>query len=186
MKSTIISLLLLAFQFSALAQDKTSPEINKWGAEFNLVWPFVPSIEIYAAKVSNTLWKSKNMRGDLLTGLLIRPGTNNDPIASVFREFGLGLGYRQYLSKGFHVEFMLFPSYAMVEKNSIDGKDYKSFAMTTEFYTGYKLELTKKWTNKLYIIPQAGIGYNVYSRLGPETEANTPFPVLSLLIGLSF
>jgi hypothetical protein len=35
-------------------------------------------------------------------------------------------------------------------------------------------------------LPQAGIGYNVISNLGPETEANSPFPTLNLQIGINF
>jgi len=126
------------------------------------------------------------MKGDLLTGILYRPGTRNDANAEIFKEIGIGLGYRQYFIKGFHAELMLFPSYAQEINNTIDGKNYGSFAMTTELYTGYKFNFRNRDNYNLYLMPQAGVGYNVFSNLGPETEANTPFPVLSLQLGVNF
>lgn len=183
MKKLSLTITLLAITLLTHAQV---PNARKFGIENNMVWPFVPGVEIYTAKLTTTIFQSDKMRGELLTGILFRPGTKNDPNAEVFKEIGLGLGYRHYFTEGFHLEFMLFPSYAQEINNTIDGQDYKSLAMTTELYTGYKFNLFHREKYNLYLLPQVGVGYNVFSRLGPESEANAPFPVISLQLGVNF
>jgi hypothetical protein len=181
----LITLSLFCSIFTSEAQESSNAR-PKFGAEFNLVWPFVPGVEIYTGKLSTEILHHSSFSGELLTGFLLRPGTKNDPNADIFREYGIGIGYRQYLAKGFHLELMLFPSYATEIKNKKDGKDYRGFAMTTEFYAGYRFDLIKWQQKAFYLLPQAGIGYTVISNLGPASEADAPFPALNLQIGVRF
>jgi hypothetical protein len=169
------------------AQTDQDPGIEKnWGVEFNVVWPFVPGVEIYTAKATRTLWAKGNAHGDLTFGFLWRPGTTEDENAEEFSEIGANIGYRHYFWKGLHAELALYPSFAQETKNKIDGQDYEGFAMTTEFYAGYKFDVFNRAKYSFYLMPQAGIGYNVISNLGPETEENAPFPTLNLQIGINF
>lgn len=171
--------------FHAQAQSN-EPSNNAWGLEFNVVWPFVPGVEIYTAKATRTLWANDTAHGDLTFGFLLRPGTTEDENAQDFSEYGLNIGYRHYFWKGLHAELALYPSFAREINNNIDGRDYEGFAMTTELYAGYRFNVAKKTNYSFYLMPQTGIGYNVLSNLGPETEANAPFPTLNLQLGLNF
>jgi hypothetical protein len=190
MKKTILSLAVIftfLAGFDAQAQTEPKPlENRKWGAEFNVVWPFVPGVEIFTAKATRSLWTRGNAHGDLTFGLLWRPGTTEDENAAEFSEIGGNLGYRHYFWKGLHAELALYPSFARESENKIDGQDYQGFALTTEFYAGYKFDIFKRQQYALYLMPQAGIGYNALSDLGPATEENAPFPTLNLQIGVSF
>ena len=190
MKRKIAILAIIAtslFTFNVKAQTTENPSSEKpWGAEFNVVWPFVPGVEIYTAKATRTIWTKRKSHGDITFGLLVRPGTTDDENAEEFSEFGLNIGYRHYFWRGLHAELALYPSFVREVNNKIDGQDYEGFAMTTEFYTGYRFDVLKRTTYSLYLMPQAGIGYNVVSNLGPETEENAPFPTLNLQIGISF
>lgn len=178
--TTVVSICML---LSAIAQQKTS---KNWGLEVNVVWPFVPGVEIYTAKATNTVWQNNTAQGDITFGVLIRPGTNNDENAERFSEFGLNLGYRHYFWKGFHAELALYPSLARETNNFADGKDYQGFALTTELYTGYRFTLYSGSAYSWYLMPQAGVGYNPISNLGPSTEVNSPFPTLNLQVGVRF
>lgn len=188
LKITILAMIatsVLTFNLKAQTSQNQNSE-KPWGVEFNVVWPFVPGVEIYTAKATRTIWTKEKSHGDITIGFLLRPGTAEDENAEEFSEFGLNFGYRHYFWKGLHAELALYPSFAREVNNKIDGQDYEGFAMTTEFYTGYRFDVLKRTTYSLYLMPQAGIGYNVISNLGPETEANAPFPTLNLQIGINF
>ncbi len=177
--------------FDLAAYEMTRP----WGAEFNVVWPFVPEVEVYTAKATRTLWAGDYASGDLTFGVLVRPGVE-DENAETFREFGLNLGYRQYFWKRAHVELALYPSWAAEEGNKADGQDYSGFALTTEAYYGYRFDLGGWRYYKedrpddrravWYLMPQAGAGYTVVSDLGPTTEDEKPFFALNLQVGAQF
>jgi hypothetical protein len=166
-----------------------------WGVEFNVVWPFVPGVEIYTAKATRTLWAGDYASGDLTFGVLVRPGVE-DENAETFREFGLNLGYRQYFWKRAHLELALYPTWAIVEGNKADGEDYSGFALTTEAYYGYRFDLGGWRYYKddrpddrrvvWYLMPQVGGGYTVYSDLGPTSEDEKPFWTLNLQVGAQF
>ncbi|MFW5843524.1 MAG: hypothetical protein ACOCW6_06325, partial [Spirochaetota bacterium] len=51
--------------FDLAAYEMTRP----WGAEFNVVWPFVPEVEVYTAKATRTLWAGDYASGDLTSGV---------------------------------------------------------------------------------------------------------------------
>jgi hypothetical protein len=180
--------LIASLLFSSMALSaQTSLETPKWGAEFNVIWPFVPGVEIYTGKMTRTLWDNDRQRGDLTFGFLWRPGTDQDENADIFREVGLNLGYRQYIWKGWHVELAFYPSFATTEGNKVDGMDYQGLALTTEGYTGYQFRLGGKDRNRFwYLMPQAGIGWNPYADLGPELESGGIFPTLNLQVGFAF
>ncbi len=190
MNKVILSLaicIICLIGFDVRAQtNQEANDSKKWGIEFNVVWPFVPGVEIYTAKATRTLWTNGNAHGDLTFGFLLRPGTTEDENAEEFSEFGVNIGYRHYFWKGLHAELALYPCFARERINKIDGQDYEGFAMTTEFYAGYKFDILKRTKYSIYLMPQAGIGYNFLSNLGPETEKNAPFPTFNLQIGVNF
>ncbi|GMQ30278.1 hypothetical protein [Algoriphagus confluentis] len=189
MKKVILALgmsLTCILGFEANAQTTSELKVLRWGIEYNVVWPYVPGVEIYTLRATRTLWTKENSHGDLTFGLLWRPGTDEDENAEEFSEFGINLGYRHYFWKGWHAELALYPSLASEKRNKIDGQDYEGFALTTEFYVGYKFDIIKRSTHNFYLMPQAGMGYNAVSNLGPETEANAPFPTLNLQVGINF
>ena len=187
MKKTMLACALLMLAFTSFGQGlQENARAKDWGLEFNVLWPFVPGVEIYTAKATNTLWRNEKMRGDLTFGLLLRPQTKDDENAETFREFGLNIGYRQYLIREWHVELAIYPSFAKEKGNFIDGGDYQGFAITAEFYTGYKFTFARDKAVSWYVMPQAGIGYNPYADLGPATEPGAPFPAINLQVGISF
>jgi hypothetical protein len=59
MKSTITILATIAnlfFTFNVKAQiSQTTNSEKPWGVEFNVIWPFVPGVEIYTAKATRTI-----------------------------------------------------------------------------------------------------------------------------------
>ncbi|MFP4331071.1 MAG: autotransporter outer membrane beta-barrel domain-containing protein [Spirochaetaceae bacterium] len=164
----------------------TTALFGDWGVEFNVVWPFVPGVRIYTAKVTHTLWEADEASGEITFGVLIRPGTRDNEAADLFREYGINLGYRQYFLDKAQVELALYPSYAIEVGNSVDGLDYRGFALTGELYGGYRFDLTNDLDFNWYLMPQAGVGYTVISDLGPAEEAESPFPVLNLQVGGRF
>lgn len=176
---------LLGMQIQAQSIVEKSVD-RVWGAEVNPLWPFVPGVGIYTAKATYTFWNRGLAHGDFTFGVLWRPGTSGDENAERFSEFGLNVGYRHYFWKGFHLEMAFYPSIAQETNNKIDGKDYRGFALTTELYTGYKFNLANRSNYSFYLMPQAGIGYNPISNLGPQTEESSAFPTLNLQVGLNF
>lgn len=150
MKRTII-LVLSALMFVALLPAQQSEA--SWGVEFNVVWPFVPGVEIHTAKVTSEVWQQNELAGELTFGVLVRPGTRDDENAEVFREFGLNIGYRQYFWRGAHLELALYPSWAIQEGNLVDGQDYSGFALTTELYGGYRFDVVSTDPVTFYLAP---------------------------------
>lgn len=183
----LAAILLCLISSATQAQVNSEPSSEKkWGIEFNPVWPFVPGVEIFTAKATKQIWSNENSSGELTFGLLWRPGTDDDENAEEFSEFGANIGYRHYFWKGFHGELALYPSIASESNNKIDEKDYRGFALTSEFYTGYKFKIFKKPTYNFYLIPQVGLGYNLISDLGPQSEPDSIFPTLNLQVGINF
>jgi len=184
MKTKFLVLSALLFVSAALsAQEKTRGKVS---LEANLVWPFVPGIEIYQLRVPVTIWQNDKMKGDLVFGTTIRPSVTDDENAEKFSEYGLGLGYRHYIWKGLHIEPTVYFSYAKEEENKKDGKDYEGLAITTELYAGYKFDLLSRNMFDMYTIVQGGIGATPYQDLGPTTEDGDLIPVFTVLIGFNF
>jgi hypothetical protein len=171
----------LTFFTHSIAQSE-----KKFTIEANVVWPFVPGVEIYNFRVPIAIQLSPSFKSDIVLGTVIRPKMTDDENAEEFSEYGLGLGYRHYIWKGFHIEPAVYFSYAMEKGNKMDGNDYSGLAITTELYAGYLFDIKQTNSYSLYSIFQTGIGGSPYQNLGPETEKGGVFPVISLLIGWSF
>lgn len=170
----------------AAAAVPASAEERPIGIEFNLAWPFVPGVGIYAAKAMIPVWSSGELSGELSAGFLYRPEVYRDT-EGYFKEIGFNLGYRQYLWKGAHIELALWPGYGTCRDNVVDGNDYESWALTTEMYAGYRFDLALGRL-PLYLLPQIGVGATVLeSNPWPKTESEgvVPFFVGSLLVGIS-
>jgi hypothetical protein len=146
----------------------------------------VPGVRIYTAKVTVPVWESGDNSGELTTGILIRPGARDNEAADVSREFGLNVGYRQYFLENAQVELALYPSYAMEEGNAVTGEDYQGFALTTEVYGGYRFDIDSEAPVTFYALPQVGVGYTVFSDLGPSEEEERPSPTVNLQLGGRF
>lgn len=195
----VFFLLLGAIQGTSAAGDghRTVPEAHRpWGVEFNVIWPFVPGVGIYTAKGTRTLWSREDQTGEVTFGLLIRPGVDDDENADLFREYGVNLGYRHYFWRKAHLELALYPSWAIEERNYRDGEDHQGFALTTEVYAGYRIDVGTRdhhWSEESdrsgpvwYVMPQSGVGYTVFSDLGPPTVENSVFWTLNLQVGARF
>lgn len=75
-----------------------------WGAELDLVQPFVPEVNIFTAKVTRTVWgQHPGKRGDIMLGAFVRPNIEHDVVERI-SEHLVSLGYRHYLYKGLHLE----------------------------------------------------------------------------------
>lgn len=190
MKKTIVTLAMgitcLTVFFAQAQNGKPAEQPKKWGLECNVLWPFVPGVEIYTFKATYTLWTKNQMHGDFTFGILARPGTLNDDNAEKFSEIGMNTGYRQYFWKGLHAELAVYPSLAKETRNKKDGENYQGFALTMECYAGYQFSFSKEKSVSWYVMPQAGIGYNAISNLGPATRENAPFPTLNVQVGINF
>ncbi|MDV7394473.1 hypothetical protein RZS08_24030 [Arthrospira platensis SPKY1] len=80
---TMIAISIFAFKVQAQTSQNSSSE-KPWGIEFNVVWPFVPGVEIYTAKATRTIWTKEKAHGDFTFGFLLRPGTSEDENAEEF------------------------------------------------------------------------------------------------------
>jgi hypothetical protein len=84
----------------------------------------------------------------------------------------------------------------MEERNYRDGEDHQRFALTTEVYAGYRIDAgtgghhrsdeSARGRPVWYLMPQSGVGYTVFSDLGPATEEDSLFWTLNLQVGARF
>jgi hypothetical protein len=66
-------------------------------------------------------------------------------------------GYRQFIGEKVNFEVELFPAYNNFT-SSIDSTTYSGFETWIEYRVGYKFDIN----DKLYVIPQPGIGHALY------------------------
>lgn len=186
MKKQSILILSITLLAAVVVTPSVSAQSNKkWAVETNVVWPFVPGINITQVKVAPLLWQTERQQGELILGAMYR-NTSEDENADIHREIGATLGYRHFWVKGFHTELVVHITYAEEIRNKADDLNYRGLALTPEVYTGYRFDFSRNRRVSLYLTPQLGFGKNVYADLGPETEKSKAFPVLSLLAGVRF
>jgi hypothetical protein len=149
---------------------------------------------MFQVRGSVRLWRASTLQGDLILAANIRPPVLRDS-EGLFSEYGGGLAYRQYFWRGLHAEIALYPSYARLDRNAVNGRSYESLALTTEVYAGYRFMLSElgvaaaaKWAVEPLITLQGGIGIQTFSsNPWPTAAPDSPvFPVGSLLVGLAF
>lgn len=187
MKKALVLFLLTVTGVAVEAQEKVEFSKPTWAIETELIAPFLPEIGIITVKATKTITenRSKTMHGDLLLGIYARPNVAHD-IVETIDEYLLTVGYRQYFYKGFHVEAQLDAGYAWGTKNKIDGKDYNNFALLGEINSGYKIFLSNKSKNNLYVLPQAGILSGLSTNIGPRGGKSDTFIQGKLIIGIQF
>lgn len=172
-----------------------APASTRWlGVELNLAWPLVPGVEMYQARGTARLWSAGSLHGDLMFAVNVRPGVFREN-EGTFREFGPGVGYRQFFWRGLHLELAAYPSFARLERNVVTGATYEAFALTVEVYGGYRLllselgfEAARGWPVEPLVTLQGGVGANVFlSNRWPTASPDAPlFAVGSLLVGAAF
>lgn len=172
----------------------SSADTRRGAVELNVLWPFIPGVGIYQGRGTAELWKTAGIRGDAVVALNLRPPVDAAD-EGAFSEYGGGLGYRQYFWRGLHVELALYPTYARLEDNVVDGKTYQSFALTLEAYAGYRTLLSElgvasaaSWPLEPLVNVQLGVGRNAYlSNPWPTRREDAPlFFVGSVLVGAAF
>jgi hypothetical protein len=165
-----------------------APAEIRWGAEVDVVQPFLPTIHIIRPRVTRTLWgEADGARGDLLVGVLIRPHIAHD-IVETIDEYMLSVGYRQYLWRGFHVESQLNAGAAW-GRNKFDGKDYTTPTLFAEVNTGYRFDVLDLGDggSELYIAPQFGTFFSLgISDIGPRNGKPDWFLTGALQTGATF
>ena len=177
---------LTPVQAQRATENEAPASTKRYGIETNLVWPFVPGINIWQLKSATVIHQGRQQSGEFILGALYRR-TLQDENAAVHREIGGILGYRHFFYKGLHAEFNTHLTAAAALQNKIDQRDYRSFAFTTELYAGYRFEMARPRRVSFYLTPQVGLGRNLYAALGPESETGSGiFPIASLLAGIRF
>ncbi len=192
-------LLQIAFSPASVAQTATADaptdsqtESRRWGAEINVLWPIFPG-NIYRAHVTYEAWRDNDLAGDLFLGFIARPYEFRKEEGD-FSNYALVLGYRQFLWKGLHVEFMNAFGPGFNRNNAITGKDYTSWDYELGLLVGYRLELFSEATAKdlkfsPYISTQHGVQYvaaqsNPHPIIGSSGES--AIYVGTLNIGIRF
>jgi hypothetical protein len=106
----------------------------------------------------------------------------------------LGVGYRQYLWRGFHLEALLEGGVAW-GTNKVDGKDYVTPSLFGEVNAGYRFSFFEPGgflyegddSLGFYIAPQFGLLFSLgVADIGPRNGHPDWFIQGNLLVGVSF
>lgn len=175
---------------ASLAKEPVHP----WGVEVEGVQPWIPTIHIFRARGTRTLWGSPTgLRGDLLLGFTLRPGIKHD-VVDYIHEYQAGIGYRQYIWRGLHVEAGLDIGAAW-GTNLVDKKRYNTATLFLNTNVGYRFGFFEpggffersKSALGFYVLPQAGVYTSLgVADIGPRNGKPDVFVTGSLFLGLSF
>lgn len=184
MLTALVLASLCSVKLQAQNTNLNEKQSNKWGFEFDIIQPLIPTVEIFNIQLTHTIVNLQTgQKGDLVIGAYIRPNVKHDVVEEI-DEYMLLVAYRHYFWKGFHVEAGMNTGYYWGWNNLIDGKDYKGLGMFWEANIGYKFDLgTKK---QFYIAPQFGALGNVMADIGPRGGKPDNFIQGNLLLGINF
>lgn len=167
---------------------------HDWGAEVDLVQPFVPTVHIIKPKLTRTLWgRLGASHGDLVVLAYVRPHIPHD-IVDTIDEYMLGAGYRQYAWHGLHLEALLEAGVAW-GTNKIDRRDYTTPTLFGEVNVGYRIGVSEpgglafegRESVGFYVAPQFGTIFSLgVADIGPRDGKPDWFLQGNLLVGLSF
>ncbi len=119
-------------------------------------------VSIYAIQYERQVGK----KNEMILGLYyIGSSTNEYP--GTFKLYSPMIGYRRYLWKGLHVEYILLPGYAKYN-DTIVKKIYNSFEVWNEFHVGYRFEF-KILKMPFFITPQVLTGFSLYKSNQPQS-----------------
>ena len=164
---SIIVLCLLVGAYWVHAQEQND---RKWGVEFNALYPIYPS-NVYDLKVGRELWKKGNYKGELLTGIHLRPEEFRDTEGD-FKDISLILSYRQYLWRGLNIESYNLLGSGRLNNHVTTDKDYSSFDVVNALFIGYKVDFEK--AKRFYVLTQLGFArVNYKSNPWPIYEDDT-------------
>lgn len=168
--------------------------VHPWGVEVEGVQPWIPTIHIFRARGTRTLWGSPTgLRGDLLVGFTLRPGIAHD-VVEYIHEYQAAVGYRQYLYRGLHVEAGLDFGAAW-GTNLVDKKRYHTATLFLNTNVGYRFGFfepggffeKRQSSVGFYVLPQAGAYTSLgVADIGPRNGKPDVFVTGSLFVGLSF
>ena len=188
MKKNLLILAFLGLTGSSMFAQTKEKE-GKFGLETDILWPFFPG----ATRTHFTikLWEKGNLRGDAYVGVNIDFPQDRETEGR-FADYSIASGYRQYLWKGFHLEFSQTTGLGVLQNHVTTGKTYTSFDWLMTGYLGYKFEFSKR---KFYILPQFGVASVVYKsnpwkiyedKTLTKEVGESLFPLGSLRFGINF
>ncbi len=177
-KGSAVVLLLFCNLFSSTILEAASGGTNgssfKWGFGTSLTYPVE---SIYMVQGSYSLWDM----GDVLAGAAFQHW--NDKGQS--NAYTLLLGYRQFIWKGFHTEFELWPAYNRFV-SSVDGKTYKGLELWMSFRIGYRLDIELSG-REFFILAQPSIGFGAGStNPWPENKGHAAVFEPQVIVGMRF
>lgn len=181
MHKTIAAPLALIFLLASVNTARAD-QPRPWGAEIDLVQPFIPEVHIIKPKVTWTAWGDPgHLRGDLVLLLYARPHIRHD-IVETIDEYMVGAGYRQYVWRGLHIESLIEAGVAW-GTNRFDVRHYTTAALFGEVNVGYRLGVGES----LYVAPQFGaIASLGVADIGPRDGKPDWFLQGNLLVGAAF
>jgi hypothetical protein len=180
-KILIVKLVLFLSFLSVTAMGQTTD--YQWGAEVELVQPFLPNVGIIQLQLTRTSHTSPEQKGDFLVGAFIRPNVSHDVVETI-DEYMLYLAYRHYFWGGWHAEAGVNTGYYWGTKNKVDGKDYEGISVFWEANVGYKYNFGRN--GRYYALAQFGALGNVVADIGPRDGKSDNFVQGNLLIGMYF
>lgn len=188
MNRSLLIFLIVILSISSLSAQSEQQD-GRYSLETDILWPFYPGSTRTHFLVN--IWQKSHFRGDVYVGLNIDFPRDRDT-EGLFSDYSIASGYRQYLWKGFHMEFSQTTGLGVLKDHVTTGKTYNSFDWLVTGYIGYKFELPG---NKFYVLPQFGVANVIYkSNPWPIYEDNTlanevgetPFMLGSLRFGIKF
>jgi len=163
---------------------------KKWGVEISVLWPFL--LKYFQYKGTRTLWQRGSLKGDAVFGFFhfqdspyMQDGQNEGTVDDI----ALLLGYRQYLWKGLHLEYVGFLSwYTMDARYDKDFKvlptpvRYAGPAYWHEFFLGYNLGFDLGRVRP-YVLPQVGVAGFLAKGDAVKWPSRDKYPLDLIFIG---
>ena len=183
------SLLALLLTVTTSLAAQTEPNAPRFGVETDILWPIFPGAT--RTHLTRTLWQDGERRGDVYVGVNVDFPQQRETEGR-FADYSIASGYRQYLWRGFHLEFSQTTGLGVLEDHVTTNKTYRSFDWLMSAYAGYRIDLGRK---RYYLLPQFGVARVVYkSDPWPIYEDATltkeigerPFVLGSLRFGYTF
>ncbi|MEZ4224774.1 MAG: hypothetical protein R3B13_27730 [Polyangiaceae bacterium] len=179
---------------TAQAEKTHAASAHPWGAEVDLVQPFIPTVHIIKPKVTRTVWGGLgSAHGDVVAVVYVRPHIPHDVVETI-DEYMLGVGYRQYLWGGLHLEALVEGGVAW-GRNKVDGRDYTTPTLFGEVNVGYRLGFSEPGgfgfegheSLGFFVAPQLGTLFSLgVADIGPRDGKPDWFLQGNLLVGTSF
>jgi hypothetical protein len=188
MKKLLFASLLILIASAGFSQTETTA--SKQAIEVNVLWPIFPG-NAYRVHYTRTLWQKNTLRGDLITGLSADLPRDRETEGR-FADYSVVTGYRQYLWKGLHVEFLQTTGLGILQNHVTTGKTYHSFDWLVSGYAGYKYDIPR---SRFYALAQFGVAnviyksnpWPIYETKSLEKEVGeSPFPLGTLVVGFKF